>query len=71
MLEKLVLDQDKEQEIQKSKTKEINYKILEKVQNFKKRLEDQNMLNIKLYKINLDLRDEIQMIEEENEDQMK
>ena len=71
MVDKLVLNQVKEQEKWKSTTKDINYKNIVKLENLKKRLEDQNKINIKLQKTNSDLKDEIQMIEKENEDWMK
>ena len=42
-----------------------------KVGNLKKKIEDQNKINVKLRKINSDLEEEAQLIEEENEDWMK
>ena len=52
MLDKLVLDQMKEQEDQKQNAKDINYKNSMKTVHFKKRLEDKNRMNEKLKKIN-------------------
>ena len=62
ILDKLVLDQVKEKEKQKSTAKDINYKNAVKLGNLKKRLEDQNKINTKLQKSNSDLKDEMQMI---------
>ena len=54
-----------------STTKYINCKNAVKLGNSKKRLEDQNKMNTKLWKSNFNLKDEMQMMEEENEDWMK
>ena len=57
MVDKLVLDQVKEQEKWKRTTKNIKYKNAVKVGNLKKKIEDQNKINTKLWKINSNLKD--------------
>ena len=67
IVNKLVLDQVKEQEEWKSTTKETNYKNAVEIGNMKKNIIDQNKSNEKLQKINCNLQDHIQILEVENE----
>ena len=55
MLDKLVLDQVKEQEDWKRNAKDIIYKNLVKIVNFRKKLEDKNKMSKKFRKINSEL----------------
>ena len=68
MVDKLVLDQVKEQEKWKGTVKDINYKNIVKIRNMKKKIKDQNKSNKRLCKINYNLKDYIQIIKVEYED---